>query len=136
MRSVPVPVSLTSFRASYDHILAQTKATLPNVKIVCMGLPLLFELWSTSPPNPHFAGNAYDTGAGSIDMYNLQIQGSAIAHGATYVDTRGPAAIAESIQNAPAPGVASGVLTGDGIHPLAAGQTVLSNAARAVFVVV
>jgi hypothetical protein len=90
------------------------------------------ELWAANPTR--FSGNAFDSGALSIDNYNAQIQASALAHSSLYVDIRTPAALAESTLNAPAPGVATGILTGDGIHPLAIGQQLMSTAIRSAFV--
>lgn len=135
-RGVPIgPTPLATFRASYDHIITTVQATLPTVQIACVSLLLLFEKWASSPAPTHFSGNPLDSGAGSIDVYNGEIQASARVHGCVYIDVRAPAAIAEASQNTPEPGVASGVLTGDGLHPLAAGQLVMSTAARGWFTV-
>ena len=127
--------ALATFRASYDNVLATVKATLPNVQIVCVSLLVYRELWESSPAPAHFAGNQFDTGALSIPNYNAQIEASAAAHGAYYVDVRAPAALADVTLNAPEPGEIFGGVTGDGLHPTAAGQMVMSDAARAVFVV-
>lgn len=137
-RGVPGAVTQSAFRASYDSILTQVKATLPSVKIVCMGLFALGELWaSSSLTPPHFAGNVLDApAANSIELYSLQVQQSAIAHGCTYVDLRARAALAESVLNTPQPGVSPGPLTGDLLHPTAAGQSNISTTVRAIFQVV
>lgn len=128
------PTPLVTFRASYDNILTTVKATIPTVSIICVGILLVQEHWTASG-GIHFTTNPYDTGSTipSIEQYNTEIQASAVAHGCTYVDIRAAAAIAESVQNSPAPGAIDGILTqvSDGIHPSAAGQLVMSTAVAA-----
>ena len=131
------PTPLSAFRASYDKILATTHDANPSVRIVCIGILLVREYWSATP-SPRITGNPYDEGSAtpSIEDYNTEIADSCAAHGGTYVDVRGAAAVAESTMNTPAPGAVDGVLTlpGDGVHPTAAGQMVMSRAAAAAFV--
>jgi lysophospholipase L1-like esterase len=131
------PTPLATFRASYDNILATTQVSNPTVKIVCIGILLVAEHWSATP-SPQITGNPYDEGSTtpSIDDYNAEIAASCAAHGGSYVDVRGAAAVAESTMNTPAPGAVDGVLTlpGDGVHPTAAGQLVMSKAAAAAFI--
>jgi lysophospholipase L1-like esterase len=127
--AVPVPTPILDFRASYDNILATVKATLPSVQIVCVGILSDGELWAASP-TPHFAGNTYDT---EIEIFEAQIAASAAAHGAAYVSVRTPAALSESTLNTPAPGIAAGILTLDGVHPNATGQVLMSTAVRTAF---
>lgn len=135
-----IPTPLATFRASYDNVLTTTISALPSVKFVCVGILLVQEHWAAGSP-PIFSGNPYDvpSGAGftpSITQYNTEIQGSCVNHGGQYIDVRGPAAIAESVQNTPAPGVVDGILSqpADGIHPSIAGQQLMSNTAAPAFV--
>jgi len=126
--AVPDPTPTPTFRASYDNVLATVIATLPSVQIVCLSCLCDGELWNASP-SPHFAGNAFDAFIETIDG---QIQASALAHGAYYVDVRTALALSESTLNTPAPGVASGILTLDGIHPNATGQRLMYDGVRTV----
>lgn len=133
--AIPDPTPVEDFRASYDNVLETVQEALPDVQIVCVGMLCDGELWAESP-SPHFAGNPSDA---AIDLLEAQIQESAEAHGAYYIDVRTAGAVAESVLNTPAPGVNTGILTVDesrpegGVHPNATGQRLMSDEASAAF---
>lgn len=133
------PTTLVSFRSSYDAVLDQTLAAFPSCAIVCLSILCDVEQWTTVNSVPVW-NNAFDPPPSdpgytpSITEFNAQIQQSCVAHGGTYVDLRAPALAYEAANNTPAPGVGQGIITIDGTHPNAIGQSIMSNAVFPAFV--
>lgn len=127
-------VALATYTTNMTSIITTTKATLPSVRMMLVGIILDGERWASGPVR--FAGNSFDTGPLSIDAYNAVQVSLAATYGCTYVETRAPFATLESQLNTPEPGVSSGVLTLDGIHVNGTGQFDLSTILRPSFVAV
>jgi len=125
---MPIGVPLTVFRAAYDSILVGCRAECPGAQIMCISTLLGGEQWRSGPLRWDISSE-FGIGQPYIENYNAQIAASAAAFGAAYVDVRTPALTYESVNNTPEPGVASGVLTVDGIHPSNAGKLLMANAA-------
>lgn len=110
-----------TFAATYANYLALLKAGMPGVKIGCVGCFADGEKY----PDPG------DHDGGPTD-FNTIIAGVAYNAGAYYLDARTAQQAWEKANNTPAPGVSSGLLTFDGVHPLAAtGVPIMSAAIQA-----
>ncbi len=104
----------------YGSILSQIRAWSPTVPIACLSILFIGELWGAGP----VWANAKDT---ALNDANTAIQGLCATYNATYIDARARALTYETVNNAPAPGAASGILTSDGIHPNATGKLQLGD---------
>lgn len=105
------------FTTRYDSILSKLGA-ISGVQIACA---TIFACQDAAP-------NTYDSW---ITEKNSRIVTAAGIVGATVIDTRTPFLAAESSTN---PGhITPGALMADELHPNAAGQAVISNAAKAYF---
>ena len=117
-----------AFGASYASILSQITAWNPAVPVVCLSILSYGEQWQF-PPLLWYSG---ETGT-QIPQYNAYIQSAAASAGATYVNLSTAALNYEQVHNAPQIGAFSGILTRDGIHPLAVGQRFISDLVYPLF---
>jgi lysophospholipase L1-like esterase len=107
----------TAFGISYDSIVTQTLSALPSCQIMCLSLLTFNEQWAAGPAWP---GVAIDS------AYDPAIQTVCTNRGCTYVDLRTPLLAYEVAHNTPGPpGVATGIVTSDGIHPIVTSGQVL-----------
>jgi len=119
-------------QANYDSILSQIRAWSSTVVIACLSVLTEGEQWAAGP----VWSNSGPNDDAAIDSFNAFIQTLCTTYNATYVDVRSQMLTYEAAHNTPAPGVASGVLTVDRIHPNATGQVQVSTYAIQSFTVV
>lgn len=120
----PAATPSAQFRADYDSILIGCRAECPNAQLMSISILTFQEQWLSGPLR--WSPSATQT---NIDTLNVQIAASAAALGAAYVDVRAPALVYESTHNTPEPGVTSGILTLDSIHPNPTGQVLMGTTA-------
>jgi len=100
-----------TFRASYDATLATINGwNGGRTRVVCMSVYAQNESWLAGPPVAW--NNARDS---LVDGINAQIQASAAAAGAVYVDTRSQLLLWEVVNN-PGQAATGFALLADGIH--------------------
>lgn len=110
----------TAFQASYDSIIAQTIASLPSVKFLCVSALCYGEQWL---PGPAWGANSSD---GLIVSLDTAIQAVVTKYSMSYVDLRAPLLAYEAVNNTPQPGAVFGVVTADNTHPIIpAGQVLM-----------
>ena len=122
--------SQATFIANYTTAIQTAKTTLPNSKHIVMSCFANGELWSAGPA---WGPNATDATILARNADLATLANSPTPGFFTYCDTRGPLLTYESINNAPAPGVASGKATTDGIHPTDAGKLIFGTALFSAF---
>ena len=110
-------VALATIQANYDSILSQVRAWSGTVQIACVSVLWYGEQWVAGP-----AWSNVPSFDAQIDALNSAIQALCTTYSATYINARSPALVYETANNAPAPGVRTGILSSDGLHPNAAGQ--------------
>jgi hypothetical protein len=106
----------TQFATDYAFVLDQVRSLWPAAQVLCCGGMSSSELWLTGPPR-------LSSGT-STSVYDAAISTLCAARpGWTEYCSMADGMLAyEMINNAPSPGVSSGILTNDGIHPNLAGQ--------------
>ena len=112
-------IANATFTTKYTSIITQSRAAIPTLKIVCVGILCKGEDWPTG-------ANAYDTVATGIDPKNVIIQDIAAANTATYVDVRTP--WLAYVTDANTAHAASGFWTSDDVHPNQTGKIGMSTA--------
>jgi lysophospholipase L1-like esterase len=110
---VPFGTTMTN----YESILSQVRAWSTTVQIACLSVLFYGEQWAAGPVWDN--SPTYDA---PIDAVNAAVQALCTTYNATYVPVRPQALTYETINNAPAPGAPSGILTLDRFHPNANGQ--------------
>lgn len=85
--------------------------------------------------SPHLGEQFPDPSKPVIDPLNTQLANAVGAVGGTLLDVRTPQQAYEQANNIPAPGVGEGILTFDGVHPIAPGRTLMSNVVLAAITV-
>ena len=113
-----------TIKANYDSILSQVRVWSGTVGIACISVLFKGEQWAAGPVWSNAASGGFDA---AIDACNADIQSLCVTYGCSYIDMRSLALTYETVNNAPAPGVASGILTLDGMHPNPTGQLQMGN---------
>lgn len=100
-------------REDYAAILGPVRGRFPKAQIACLSILWHNELWSHGPPV------VFNNGATDSTLYpsNVDIRELCIQYGCVWMDMRAQGALYEQAHNTPEPGVATGILTSDGIHP-------------------
>lgn len=108
-------------RQDYASILGPVRGQFPNCQIACVSILWHNEQWSSGPPI------IFSNGANDSTLYtnNIEINDLCIQYGCVYVDMRTQAATYESTHNTPEPGVTTGIITSDGVHPNTTGQLLM-----------
>lgn len=102
--------------SDYASILDQIRAWSSTVPIVCVSILAYYEQWVPGPPPAAIPAN-------DVTPYNVALKAACDSFvNTTWQDNYGPFYVYESIHNAPAPGLASGVLLKDDRHPNPTGQ--------------
>lgn len=98
----------STFRTSYDAVMASIVAFNPATQIACLSIYAQGEKWAAGP----VWNNANDA---AVDALNAQIQGSCTAAGGLYVDTRAALLLWE-VPNNPTQAQNGFALLSDNIH--------------------
>lgn len=110
-----------AFRTTVDALIATIKSAHPSAQIGWVNVLCNGEQF----PDPLNA---------TIGAVNNQIALAVAASGGTLIDVRAPQQAYEQANNTPSPGAFAGLLTADGIHPVAPGRALMCAATEAVIV--
>lgn len=104
-----------SWATTYTSLITDMRATLgSSLYVVLHAVLCRGELWQAGPA---WGPNADDN---AIAAVNTAMSGVASANNCVFVDDRANLLAWEAVNNAPAPGIASGKFTSDTIHPIPA----------------
>jgi hypothetical protein len=106
----------TVFQSDWHSYLATIVAALPTIQIAAVSI------FSRVENYPDTVNNT------EIDQLDAIIKTEVEGVGGTYVDVRAVQQAWEAANNTPPPGVASGLLTDDGVHPKTSGVAMISTA--------
>lgn len=111
--------SAAGTQASAEALVDALRASLPNVRIAWLNVFMgLSEVWNPDP-NAH-----------KVSSVNNGLSAMCRSRSVKFIDVHGPAMLREAAVNTPSPGVASGILTVDGLHPNLFGNPLMDASLR------